>query len=199
MRHRFKTLSADILDEVLEVFSKDYQHYLRSSIQCQADRKFDSAIRDFVRGQYQSGTGKIIVYGFTSKEIKNFEYLDVIFHEVGHKIFNEILDRRDKAEWARTRVQHFPIKLDDIYLKEELWEEEYCIVFSLLMIAKFYRKTNMPGKAKPIERGLKKMKRAVRVVKGLLERATPSDRKAKVRGDYPQKIHLRVLKWIENQ
>lgn len=194
-----KALSKNLLFDTISVLPKLYQQWLKGCIHCKKGRKYDPLLKDFVRGQYLSGRGKIVIYGFTEEEINQGEYVDIIFHEIAHKIFQEILTRKKKADWAKARVGDFPIKLDDVYLEEELWEEEYCIIFSLIMAFKFYKKFNMDAKAKKIGRGLKKISEKVKVVRETLKNPVSSSDNPKSHGDYPQKIHSRILKWIANQ
>lgn len=197
---RYKAISRVQVNQILSFLPSKFHLFLKGSIECSREAKFDSIMRDFIRGQYAGGSGKIFIYGFKKKEILNFEYVDVVYHEIGHKIFQEVLSREDKGRWAISRPNHFPIKLDDVYLKEELWEEEYCIVFSLIMMAKFYRKLGMVEKAKRITGGLKSMRRAVKTIERILEKAaSPSTRPSGARGDYPQKIHRRILKWVDGR
>ena len=106
-------------------------------------------------------------------------YVDIIYHESGHKIFQEFLTRREKSKWAESRRKDFPIKLDDVYLREELWEEEFCIVFSLVMAECFFRRNNMATKAKKIERGLGQLNQEAKAIKKL---GSSPDRVGKLSG-----------------
>ena len=195
-----QALSEEQLFEVISILPEVWKGEIRNCIQCKADEKRNPNDKDSIRGQYLSGQGSIIIYGFTKEEIENFEYVDIIYHEIGHKSFDEFFTRKEKSKWAESRRKDFPIKLDDVYLREELWEEEFCIVFSLIMAEYFFRRSNMTIKAKKIERGLGQLSQEAKTVKKLIkETFLPEKNKGSSKEIYSQKVHQRVLKWIEQQ
>ncbi len=92
---------------------------------------------------------------FFKEEIDTYYYVAVVYHEIGHFVFKNVLSRGLRIQWAEVRDEEvFPIILDDMYGKQFLWEEEFCIFFSFYYLEKYMRRSNMKEKAEKIKKKL---------------------------------------------
>ncbi|MDO8520377.1 MAG: hypothetical protein Q7T11_09505, partial [Deltaproteobacteria bacterium] len=53
-----------------------------------------------IEGCYSPREKRITIYAFSSAEILSKRYLNTLWHEVGHVIFDKVLSRRDKITWG---------------------------------------------------------------------------------------------------
>lgn len=191
-------ISSEMIYEVLNLLPINIFNKIQFSIRASKQFVFDAACNDAIRARYNCSNGGIILYGFTKNEICNFDYVDVLLHEIGHKIFVEMLCQTDRQYWINIRgSESFPIELLDIYVIEEIIvEEEFCIVFSLIYFEAFLRGRNMDKAADRVNKGLKKTSKRVEAVKLILNRIGAESSPRRFSGDCRQKIHERVRKFI---
>lgn len=114
-------INKDKLDEILEILPKNYYENLKINI---TDKLMTDDFNERIHANYNNNTREINLYGLSHEEISSNYYISVIYHEIGHYVFKNLLSKELKIDWSKAREKEvFPIELEDIYGKLFLWEE----------------------------------------------------------------------------
>lgn len=70
--------------------------------------------------------------------------------------------------------EKFIIDLSDLYTTKNLWEEEFCFVYQMLVRLNFYRANEMKKKTKKLEEILDSMPKRKAFVKKTFSKAAPA-------------------------
>ena len=120
-----------------------------------------------IEAHYDNVSDTVLIYALHEDDILHGAHMEIVWHEVGHVVFEKQLDRRARSNWehARSKDLPFPILLSDIYSKETLWEEEFCFTYALVIRERFYRENRMKTKltiTKQLEKEIPKRSALVR-------------------------------------
>ncbi len=196
MRESLVRLSESAIREVVDAIPLSMQHIVLPSIQANDRCRFDPVRGERERARYCSGNGMIIVYGFSRAEIECFDYVDIVLHEIGHKIFGEMLNQEQRSAWMSCcSHEGFVIELSDIYMLREIREEEFSIVFSVVYLQRFLRRKKMKKSADRVRNRLEEISERSTLVERLVEGAG-STHPEKRGGVCYQRIHERVRRFL---
>lgn len=104
---------------------------------------------------YDPETGNVLFWNpvIDSK----IDLLTVLSHEIGHKIFQEILTNQERKEWFKN-VSHEKIdfSIKDCYPSRKYLEEHFCWLFSVWSLILFLKKINRREKMSEIKNKIEK-------------------------------------------
>ncbi len=147
----------EYLDQFVKKILKIYPHHLRIFLQSSTfvvkQRRFNQGER--IDGSYDIETGEIILW---EPDLNDEEGLILIItHELGHKIYHEWLERAEVEEWLIVRsLETIDLGLMQSYSAIKRPEEEFCTLFSLASLAKYWDKNKMKAQSKKLTKKLKK-------------------------------------------
>src|SRR3989338_3312589 len=102
-----------------------------------------------IDGSYDIETGEIILWG-PKLEDREGLFL-VITHEWGHKIYHEWSDSREIEEWLLVRsLEKIDFDLKKAYPAVKHPEKEFCTLFSLVSLVKYWDKIGMKAQSKKL-------------------------------------------------
>lgn len=108
-----------------------------------------------IDGSYDPETGHIILWDPQIQDVRDF--ILIISHELGHKIFQEILTPLDKKEWfVLTSLEKLDASIVESYPSKKQLEEHYCWIFSVLSYTLFLKKEGKVVKMKKLIKKIKK-------------------------------------------
>lgn len=108
-----------------------------------------------IDGSYDPETGHIILWDPKIQDVKDF--ILIISHELGHKIFQEILTSDDKKEWfIQNSLEKIDASIVKNYPSKKQLEEHYCWIFSILSYTLFLKKKGEVDKMKKLINKTKK-------------------------------------------
>jgi hypothetical protein len=195
------SITPEQLQEVLDLLPPNLVAMLSGKINLTSLIKYDKEARDYVEAFYLHEKGEIQIYGFLEDEIKRFDYVHVICHEIGHFIYQELLDRKDRIKWIDACLKEvFPIKLVDVYNEQKIFEEQFCITYSLICFETFVRRKGMEKELINVKGALKDISKRTQCCKKVLK---AKEIEEKGERDLPEiacyrKITRRVRKWIDS-
>lgn len=165
MKRCHRALTKGEITEALSYLPRKHKNLVKGTFQTYNTRQKNPK-GQVVEGKYVPSKNKIVLYAFSIKEILSKRYLNTIWHEVGHKVFHQFLTRGDKESWEKIRRhEKFIIDLADVYGFKELWEEEFCFTYQILVRLNFYKTNKMNRKEKKLEKTLNSIPKRKNFVK----------------------------------
>src|SRR3990167_4384489 len=196
MRLRDRLLSTRHVTEALSYLPPYHKDLVRRSIEIYNTVKVNRHGQK-VEGSFSERSGKIFLYAFDKQEISHKRYLSTIWHEVGHAVFDAILDRVERVDWQKVREgEPFLIDLSDLYAHKELWEEEFCFTYQMLARLNFYRRNRMKKKIKKMEKILDYIPKRRDFVKSTFKKAASFKPKTSLSSDCLKEAQDRLEKII---
>lgn len=102
-----------------------------------------------IDGSYDIETGEIILWGPNLEDEEGL--LLIITHEWGHKIYHEWLNEDEIKEWLQVRcIEKIDFDLKRNYPSFKQPEEEFCTLFSLISLAKYWDINGMKERSKKL-------------------------------------------------
>lgn len=161
----YRALTTGEVSEALSYLPSHHKDLVSGRIEIYNSRKRNKK-GQIIEGCYQPGMKRIQVYACTPSEIFTKRYLNTVWHEVGHVVFDELLTRQDKIKWGEIRErEEFFVDLSDLYSFKDLWEEEFCFIYQMLIRFHFYRANQMRQKEEKLGKALDSMSKRKTFVK----------------------------------
>ncbi len=164
------------LQQLIEKMSRIYpislRRFLRISPVLIKQQRFTNGEK--VDGSYDIETGEIMLW---DPDLNDEEGLILIVaHEWGHKIYHEWLTEDEIKRWLYARsMESIDMGLSQSYPSTKRPEEEFCTLFSLASLAKYWDKNNMKVQAKKL---IQKLRRHLPSTTHLIEKCMNNDTKS---------------------
>lgn len=140
------------IQDIVHIYPHPLKRFLQKSSFTLKQPRF--AYGEKIDGSYDIETGEIILWDPNLQDQEGL-FL-VITHEWGHKIYHEWCHSYDIEEWLVVRsLEKIDFDLKKTYPAVKQPEEEYCTLFSLISLAKYWNKKDMKISSRKLNSKLK--------------------------------------------
>ena len=171
----YRALTEGEITEALSYLPGKHKDLVKSHVRTYNVRRKNRK-NQVIEGSYLVSNGHVLVYAFSPREILRKRYLNTVWHETGHKVFQETLTRVEKACWGNIREQEeFILDLSDLYTVRDLWEEEFCFTYQMLIRLDFYTANKMKIKKNKLKKFLDGVPKRKIFVQKIITQASDND------------------------
>lgn len=180
---------------VLNLYPKWLRKLVKYNIKNINKNRF--SLKGKIDASYESETGEILFWKPDIKDLTGF--IIILSHEIGHKIFQEVLSTQERKEWLiKSSSDKLDISIIESYPAKKHTEEHFCWLFSAYTIILFLTKTkNLKQKEDFLKKVKKQSPEGIKLIKRYLRNAK---RKAQTKDDgliYHSQV-IAFKKWLKS-
>ncbi|HEX5037271.1 MAG TPA: hypothetical protein VFX30_08950 [bacterium] len=187
-----KTIVHHFIKELVQIYPQSLRTFLRKGDFVLKPQRFLDGEK--IDGSYDIETGEIILW---EPDLEDREGLFLIItHEWGHKIYHERLSGHEIEKWLRIRsFEKIDFDLKMAYPAVKHPEEEFCTLFSLVSLVRYWNKKGMKTRSKKLAAKLRsEFPRATRSIEKYISKKSPRPKNA---GNHITHTEVEKLKaWV---
>lgn len=181
-----------LIKNIIKIYPRPLRKFFQQSSILIKQQRFIHGEK--VDGSYDIETGNVILWEPNFKDQEGL-FL-IITHEWGHKIYHEWLTHQDIEEWLFVRsLEKIDFDINKTYPVVKQPEEEFCTVFSLVSLVKYWSKNNMKTQSKKLASKLNaEFPIASRIIEKYIKKTTKSSHKSDYNITHREVENLK--KWV---